>query len=96
MIVKVDELAEKQLEKYIQYLRNEHANQAADDLIDSFEWFIDTVLVTFPTMGQLTERDDLFETFIPDTRLVIWYVFNSDILTIVDIWHESQDRKKFF
>jgi hypothetical protein len=35
---------------------------------------------------------NIWETWIPGTRLVVWYRFTADELQIIRIWHSAQDR----
>ena len=85
--------AERALGDQVDYLIANNAPIAADNLAVRVESFLTKTLATYPRTGRhITERD-LWETWIPNTRLVAWYVFTDSELTVLAIWHTAQDRR---
>ena len=77
----------------IDYLISRHALAAATALNARVHAFIRDTLCHHPGIGRhLTERG-LWETWIPRTRIVVWYTFTEDELVIIALWHTAQDRK---
>lgn len=66
--------------------------QAASALNDRVHAFIRATLCPFPRTSRLIPERDLWETWVPGTRLVLWYTFDDDTLTVVMVWHTAQDR----
>jgi plasmid stabilization system protein ParE len=50
-------------------------------------------LARFPRTGRRLEDRDLWEMWIPRTRLVLWYRIEADQIEIATVWHTSQDRR---
>ena len=76
----------------IQYLRDVNAPEAADCLRDRVLAFIDKHLANFPRTGHELVDHDMWEIWIPKTRLVLWYQIKDDAVMIVTVWHHAQDR----
>jgi plasmid stabilization system protein ParE len=50
------------------------------------------VLADYPRSGRKIPERELWESWIPGTRLVAWYDFGDDELIVIAIWHTSRDR----
>jgi len=90
--VTFDPRAAEQLEGQLDYLLQRHAISAAVRLEARCTSFLETFLVAHPSTGKFVAEIDVWETWIPGTRLVIWYRFTSDELQVIRIWHSSQQR----
>ena len=82
------------LDGQLDYLISQHAQDAAAALNVSVHAFIRDTLARYPATGRHLADRNLWETWIPKTRLVIWYTFTDDILTVVAVWHTAQDRER--
>lgn len=93
MRITFDPLAAVELESQIDYLIQNHAHRAAARLKDRCDAFFEDFLARHPLTGKQVAGQNLWETWIPGTRLVVWYRFTSDELQIIRIWHVAQDRE---
>jgi plasmid stabilization system protein ParE len=84
--------AAERLEAQIAYLKNVGADAAADRLRDRVMNFLANYLAHVPQTGRRLEDRDLWEMWIPRTRLVLWYRIESERVVIATVWHTSQDR----
>ena len=84
--------AETTLESYVDYLLDQHAYGAAQEIRTYIELFIVRTLCLFPAMGRHIESKEIWETWIPGTRVVLWYRFDHENVTIITLWHTAQDR----
>ena len=84
--------AETALESHVDYLLDQYAFRAAQELLTHIEIFVARTLCLFPAMGQRIEQKDLWETWIPGTRIVLWYRFDDEMVTVITLWHTAQDR----
>jgi plasmid stabilization system protein ParE len=84
--------AVKQLESQIGYLRDVGAEHAAEWLRVRVTAFLSEHLVRYPRTGRPLGDRDLWETWIPRTRLVVWYRIEDEQILVVTVWHTSQDR----
>lgn len=90
MIVIWQPAAQSKLEAQVDYLIEHHAPLAAERLrIRVLEYIADT-LALFPQTGAYIGARDLYEVWIPHTKVVIWYRFDDQTVTIIDLWHTSQ------
>jgi plasmid stabilization system protein ParE len=94
MKVIVDPVAADELEAQVDYLLAQGAPVAAAKLKARFDAFLEVFLATLPRTGRYVPERALWETWIPDTRLVVWYRFTDDELHIVRVWHTSRDRER--
>ena len=85
--------AERALHDHVDYLVAKDAPMAAQALAARVETFLTQTLAAYPRTGRHIVERDLWETWIPNTRLVAWYVFTDDELTILTFWHTAQDRR---
>ena len=69
-----------------------NATMAAQAMVARVETFLTQTLATYPRTGRHIAERDLWETWIPNTRLVAWYVFDANELTVLTFWHTAQDR----
>jgi plasmid stabilization system protein ParE len=46
----------------------------------------------FPRTGRSLKDRDLWEIWIPRTRLMLWYRIEHERILIVTVWHTSQNR----
>jgi hypothetical protein len=56
------------------------------------ETFLAKTLAEYPRNGCLIVERQLWETWIPRTKLVVWYTFSEAELVVLTFWHTSQDR----
>ena len=92
MKVTLDPRAADELASQIGYLIDNHALLAAARLKARCDAFFENFLARNPRTGKHIAEKDIYETWIPGTRLVVWYRFTSDELQIIRIWHAAQDR----
>jgi len=84
--------AATRLENQLDHLIDHHAPAAAHQLKQRFDITLANHVAVFPRTGRYLAERDLWETWIPRTRLVIWYRFSDDELILLSVWHTSQDR----
>ena len=84
--------AVERLEAQIAYLRDAGAEAAADRLRTRAMQFLSKHLANFPRSGRRLKERDVWEMWIPRTRLVLWYRIESERIVVVTVWHTSQDR----
>ena len=84
--------AVERLEAQIAYLRDVGAVAAAERLRTRVMQFLSRHLANYPRTGRRLKERDLWEMWIPRTRLVVWYRIESERILIVTVWHTSQDR----
>ena len=92
MKVVFDPLAERDLDAQLTYLIDHGAASAARQLEQRLAAFIQHTVLTFPRAGTYIAQRNIWETWVPKTKLIVWYRFTTDELQIVRIWHTSQDR----
>ena len=85
--------AERTLADQIDYLVANAAVAAAQALFTRVESFLTKTLATHPRTGRRIVERGIWETWIPNTQLVAWYVFTDDELTIITFWHTAQARR---
>ena len=64
----------------------------AEDLKIRVDEFLSLTLANYPRNGRFIAERDLWETWIPGTKLVVWYTFTDDELVAITFWHTSQNR----
>ncbi len=84
--------ARNKLDAQIDYLLGIGALQPAIDLDNRVNRFVVNTLGLFPRAGRYFADLDLWETWIPRTKMIVWYRFTDDELIVVDVWHTAQDR----
>ena len=84
----------RDLQSQIDYLNDEGVFDAADRLLARIENFVAHFLTVHPKTGVFLTHRDLWETWVPQTRLVLWYRFTDTTLEIARVWHTSQDRQQ--
>jgi plasmid stabilization system protein ParE len=84
--------AAERLEAQIAYLRDVGAVAAAERLRTRVMQFLSRHLAKFPRTGRRLRERDLWEMWIPRTRLVVWYRIESERVLVVTVWHTSQER----
>lgn len=84
--------AETALNNQIDYLLEARAPRAAQALARRIQNFLATTIAAYPRTGRYLNDRDLWETWIPGTPIVAWYVFDDDQIAIVTFWHTAQDR----
>lgn len=87
-----DEAASR-LEAQIDYLIDHDALAAARALRCRVGDYIEHTLASYPASGKVLSARDLWEVWIPGTRLIVWYQFDDSVVTIITFWHTSQDRE---
>ena len=80
------------LESQLDYLISHNAPQAAARLKARLDAFLESFLAVHPRTGKYISEKDIWETWVPGTRLVVWYRFNGNELQIIRVWHSAQDR----
>lgn len=86
--------AVRRLESQLQYLRDEFAPEASERLRLRVLSFVDQHLSKFPRTGRRIDERDIWEMWIPKTRLVVWYYISDDELVVISVWHTAQDRSQ--
>lgn len=93
MKVVLDPEAATELENQLDYLISRSSADAARRLEQRFFEFVYETLAAFPRMGAFVPGRSIWDTWFPDTRLLLWHRFKDDELQIVRVWHTSQDRR---
>ena len=83
--------AAEQLDAQLRYLRSKGANQAANEFGRRVMQFLTRHLAEFPRSGRHLADRDLWETWIPRTRLILWYRIEPDHVAVATVWHSAQD-----
>lgn len=86
--------AQRDLRSQIDYLNDQCAFDAAERLLTRIEQFVANFLAVHPKTGVYLDHRGLWETWVPHTRLVLWYRFTDTTLEIARVWHTSQDRQR--
>jgi plasmid stabilization system protein ParE len=92
MRVELSREAAERLEMQVRYLQAAGAPGAAERLSQRIMFFLEKHLARFPRTGRWLRDADLWEVWIPGTRLVVWYRLSNDVVVVVTVWHASQDR----
>lgn len=82
------------LDQQIEYLVLRGAPQAARTLHRRVHSYITGTMCRFPFLGRFVPGRDVYETWIPGTRLLLWYTVSDTEVTIAMVWHASQDRHR--
>lgn len=85
--------ADHALAAQVDYLTSLDAAAAALNLLDRVEGFLSRTIAAYPRTGRHIAERDIWETWIPGTRLVVWYVFDDETITVLTVWHSAQDRR---
>jgi plasmid stabilization system protein ParE len=94
MRIVVAPAARRDLESQLTYLIDQGAGPAARRLEQRLVAFVERTLAAYPRVGTSIGHRDVWEVWIPGTRLVLWYRFTASELQIIRIWHASQDRDR--
>jgi plasmid stabilization system protein ParE len=86
--------ARRDLARQFDYLIEHDAASAARRLEQRLSNFVEHTLGAHPRAGIYLAHRDLWETWVPRTRFVVWYRFTDTELQIVRVWHTSQDRHR--
>ena len=92
-IVLSPEAAER-LEAQITYLRDAGAADAAERLRRRGMDFLSSHFAHVPRTGRRLGNRDLWEMWIPRTRLVLWYRIETERILVATVWHTWQDRSR--
>ncbi len=84
--------AEKALENQIDYLISQHALAAARALERRVRSYLHDTICHFPYAGTYVVERGVYESWIPGTRLIIWYTVTDRDVMVAMIWHASQAR----
>ncbi len=84
--------AEDVLGNQIDYLIVQGAIAPAQALKTRVETFLRDTQATYPRTGRWLPERKLWETWIPGTKLVAWYLFDDSELVVITFWHTSQSR----
>lgn len=93
MKITLDARAAVELESQFDYLLEHGAHAAALRLRARCDAFFENLLAPHPRSGKHIPEKNIWETWIPGTRLIVWYRFTSDELQIIRVWHGAQNRK---
>lgn len=85
-------VAEQELESQINYLIGQGAQIPAQKLLNRVHRFIGNSLCRFPATGHYVKKRDLWEIWIPGTRVVLWYRFDDTSVVLLYLWHMSRNR----
>ena len=86
--------AAERLEAQIGYLHAQGASRAADNLRLRVMQFLSQYIADYPRTGRYLAERELWETWLPGTRLVVWYRIEVDHIAIATLWHAAQDRNQ--
>jgi len=86
--------AEDALAARLGYLIDQGAVAPAQVLKARVETFLSTTLADYPRSGRWIAERGIWETWIPRTRFVVWYIFDDVELVALTFWHTSQDREQ--
>jgi len=89
----LDRQAEADLQAQLDYLIERGAVDAAEKLSARIKAFLRDFLTAHPATGLFLDHRRLWETWVPRTRLVLWYRFTDTELQVVRLWHVAQDRR---
>ncbi|RTL65999.1 MAG: type II toxin-antitoxin system RelE/ParE family toxin [Hyphomicrobiales bacterium] len=90
--VRLTQEASDALAKQLDFLTQQGAHRAASSLNRRVHAFLENTLLAYPATGAFVRRRNVWECWIPRTRLVVWYRFDQNELLILTIWHGSQKR----
>ena len=83
----------RDLANQLGYLVDQGAAAAATRLERRLTRYIEDTIANFPRTGDYIPERQLWEMWVPRTKMVIWYRFTADELQIVQVWHTSQNRQ---
>jgi hypothetical protein len=86
-----DEAFQK-LDAQIDYLISRHAERAAMALSQRVDHFLNRTICSYPATRKFLDHQNLWESWIPGTKLVLWYQFDDDVLTVISVWNTSEGR----
>ena len=89
----LDRQAEADLRAQLDYLIERGAVSAAERLAERVKSFLRDFLTVYPATGVFLDHRGLWETWVPRTKLVLWYRFTDAELQVARIWHTSQNRR---
>ena len=92
MKITIAPAARRDLERQLNYLIDHNAAAAARRLEQRLVTFIERTLAAYPRVGTFVGHRNVWEVWMPGTRLVLWYRFTRGELQIVRVWHSAQDR----
>jgi len=84
--------ARQKLEAQIAYIVEQGATRPAEDLRNRIAEYEINHLAVFPGSGKAVPNETFYEAWISGTRLVLWYEFDDDKISVIDVWHTSQHR----
>ena len=84
--------ARRELGNQLGYLVDQGSIASARRLERRISTFLADTLSRHPRFGNFIAERDIWETWIPGTRIVIWYRFTDEELQVVRVWHTSQNR----
>ena len=94
MKVVVAPRARRELANQLGYLVDQGAIVAARRLEERLTIFFRNTLSQYPKTGTNLAHRGLWETWVPGTRMVVWYRFTDKELQIVRVWHTAQNRSR--
>jgi plasmid stabilization system protein ParE len=90
--VRLTREAEDALHAQIDFLIGQGTTKPAQELLTRVETFLAKTLAEYPRNGCLIVEQQLWETWTPRTKLVVWYTFSEAKPVVLTFWHTSQDR----
>ena len=92
MRITFDPVAADDLAQQLDYLIATNSVLAASRLATRLSAFLENFLATHPRTGKFIPEPGIWETWIPGTKLIIWYRFSDDQLDVIRIWHTARNR----
>lgn len=85
--------AVRDLENQLNFLIDAGSKRTAQRLEIRVSEFLERTLARFPRTGTFIGERELWESWVPGTRLVVWYRVTANELQVVRFWNTSQDRQ---
>jgi predicted deacetylase len=82
------------LDGQLDYLVSQRAETAASALNVRVHAYLRDTICLYPATGTFLPRRNLWESWIPGTRLVAWYTFDDRQVVVMTFWHTSQNRSR--
>jgi plasmid stabilization system protein ParE len=84
--------ANADLREQLVYLAQNDATSAATALEERIATYIETTLARSTSIGHKVPGKNVYEIWIPHTKIVIWYRLHEETLEILRFWHTARNR----
>lgn len=84
--------ARRELARQLGYLVDRGAAAAASRVEARLTSYIKHTVAKHPRTGTYIAERDIWETWVPRTKFVIWYRLTDTELQVVRVWHTAQNR----